>query len=143
MKKDRRDDFLEWHAKEQKRFEEQGLVYDLQKEKDFHCEIDVKVLRDSCQQFSEQFQERCGFSPLREDVTIAAACYGEFKLLLANTIAEEPINGWGGYNVSQSNIAFEWLAFQEKKVGAGKLLHLRNDGEQKVLLPTGWKFVDG
>lgn len=36
MKKDRRDDFLEWHAKEQKRFEEQGLVYDLQKEQDFH-----------------------------------------------------------------------------------------------------------
>ena len=143
MKKDRRDDFLEWHAKEQKRFEEQGLVYDLQKEKDFPCETDVKVLRDSCQQFSERFQERCGFSPLREDVTIAAACNGEFKLLQAYTIAKEPINGWGGYNVNQSNIAFEWLAFQEKKVGAGKLLRLRNDGEQKVLLPTGWKFVDG
>lgn len=100
-------------------------------------------MRESCQQFSERFQERCGFSPLREDVTITTACNREFRLLQANTIAEEPINGWGGYNVNQRNIAIEWLAFQEKKVGAGKLLHLRNGGEQKVLLPTGWKFADG
>lgn len=105
MKKDRREEFLEWHAKEKKRFEEQGLVYGLQKERDFYCETDVKVLQGSCQQFSERFQERCGFNPLREDVTIATACNREFKLnhVQANTIAVEPVNGWGGYNVNQSH----------------------------------------
>ena len=143
MKSGRREKFMEWYKKEALKFEKDKVTYDLQKEQDFYCETDVRVLQGSFQQFSEQFQERCGFNPLR-DVTIAAACNREFKLnhLQANTIAVEPINDWGGYNVNQSNIAIEWLAFQGKKVGAGKILRLRNGGEQKVLLPTGWKFVD-
>lgn len=109
------DETKVWNGtpKKKKRFEEQGLVYGLQKERDFYCETGVKVLQGSCQQFSERFQERCGFNPLREDVTIATACNREFKLnhVQANTIAVEPVNGWGGYNVNQSH----WMVSISRK----------------------------
>ena len=60
-----------------------------------------------------------------------------------NTIAIEPLTGWGGLKTSQSKIAFQWLYYQDKQLGANKIRHSRNGGEQVILLNNGKVKVDG
>ena len=78
-------------------------------------------------------------------VTIASACnlFWRRDLILEDTIANEPLNGWRGNQVNQSKVAFEWLCFEDWKLGANRLRHIRNGGEQKVLTQAEAMFVDG
>lgn len=58
----------------------------------------------------------------------------------------EPQNGWSGNQVDQSQVALEWLHFEDWKLGeTGRVRHVRNsrDGEVKVLTTAQEYFVDG
>lgn len=90
----------------------------------------------TCLTFIEQFQEIAGFNPLIEAVTIASACnlYWRREKLGEDLITIEPQNGWRGNRVSHSKVALEWLYFEDWKLGgAGRVKHVRNGGEVKVL----------
>lgn len=100
----------------------------------------------TCLTFIEQFQEIAGFNPLIEAVTIASACnlYWRREKLGEDLITIEPQNGWRGNRVNQSKVALELLYFEDWKLGgAGRVKHVRNGGEVKVLTLAAEYFVDG
>lgn len=46
--------------------------------------------------------------------------------------------------MNHSKVALEWLYFEDWKLGgAGRVKHVRNGGEVKVLTPAAEYFVDG
>ena len=56
--------------------------------------------------------------PLIECVTIASTAFRVWQqnFLTKNLIALEPVGGWRKNQVNQSEVALEWLAFEETKV---------------------------
>lgn len=106
----RRAAFLKWHAD----LRQQGYVFNFQQELLAYCQSDVQLLKEGCQTFQRDFQERAGFCPFKQ-MTIASACnrYLRRHCLDPDTIACEPPHGWGGRHTNQSVAAFQWLAWQD------------------------------
>ena len=79
--------------------------------------------------------------------TIASACnrYWRKKHLSKDTVAVEPVRGWRGAQVNQSEVALEWLMWQEHQLESDspRIQHVRNGGEK--LIPAGPEayHVDG
>ena len=68
-----------------------------------------------------------------------------YKHLSKDTAAVEPVRGWHGAQVNQSEVALEWLMWQEHQLGSDspRIQHVRNGGEK--LIPAGPEayHVDG
>ena len=92
--------------------------------------------------FKCEFEAKAGFDPF-DQMTIASACnrYLRTHCLQRNTIACEPLLGWGGRRVNQSSVAFEWLAWEAHLVYT-PLRHAHNGGEVRPL-PNRCYTVDG
>ena len=132
------EEFDTWYAAQVERNEE----YELWEELNKNCHSDVMVLKAAFEAF---IQKEAGFNPMEKCATIASACnlFWRRKLVPEETIAIEPMNGWRGANVNQSNIALEWLCYEDSKLGGNGIRHVRNGGEQKVMTPAESLFVDG
>ena len=135
-----------WHADQVR----QNVIYDFQKELKEYCQSDVDILQRGCEAFCEEFQSHADFNPFVECYTIASACnrYWRKTHMPLNTIAIQPPNGWRGARVNQSMVALQCLYYQESllpKEGAcaDRIKHVRNGGEQKLLVDGGFVFVDG
>ena len=79
-------------------------------------------------------------------ITIASAwnLYWRKHHLTPNTIAVEPLGGWGGGKAK----AMQWLYYQEQQIpkqgaSADRIRHVRNGGEQSVRTIVDSYFVDG
>lgn len=133
-----RDKFLEWHAK----LTAEGYVFDSRKELLEYCKSDVKLLKDGCMTFKRDFEVEAGFHPF-ECMTIVSACnrFLRTHCLDPNTIAVEPLRGWGGRKVNQSQAAFEWLTWECHLLDR-TLRHAHNRGESHPL-PGCHYTVDG
>ena len=70
MESKKRDQFLTWHARKVA----EDAVFNFQEELLKYCESDVKLLKEGCLKFVQEFQEIAGFDPLIESITIASAC---------------------------------------------------------------------
>ena len=78
-------------------------------------------------------------------MTIASACnlFWRREKLEEDLIALEPQNGWRGNRLDQSKVALQWLYFEDWKLGGvGRVRHVRNMGEVKVLTPEEEYFGD-
>lgn len=108
-----REAFRTWYAQEMTRREVEHDPFDFQKELFEYCQSDVQLLREGCLTFLQDFKAEVGFDPF-ECMTVASACnrYLRTHCLEENTIAVEPLHGWGGRKVNQSQAAFEWLAWE-------------------------------
>ena len=139
-------DLERWHAEQVRR----NVVYDFAKELKEYCESDVDILQMGCEAFCEEFEKYAGFNPFAECYTIASACnrYWRKVHMPEDTIAVQPPQGWRGANINQSMVALQWLYYQESllpKQGASvdHIKHVRNGGEQKLLVENGFVYVDG
>ncbi|XP_067036362.1 uncharacterized protein [Acropora muricata] len=138
MSVDDRDAFRRWHDK----LTREGYVFDFRHELLEYCKSDVLLLKQGCMTFKREFEAKAGFDPF-DQMTIASACnrYLRTHCLQPNTIACEPLLGWGGRRVNQSSAAFEWLAWEAHLVST-PLRHAHNGGEVRPL-PDRRYTVDG
>ena len=129
MSVDDRDAFRRWHDK----LTREGYVFDFRHELLEYCKSDVLFLKQGCMTFKREFEAKAGFDPF-DQMTIASACnrYLRTHCLQPNTIACEPLLGWGGRRVNQSSAAFEWLAWEAHLVPT-PLRHAHNGGEVRPL----------
>ena len=72
----------------------------------------------------------------------------QFLQSVPNTIAVKPLGGWRGANVNQSLKALQWVYYQEHQIpkqgaSAGRILQVRNGGEQSVRTLVDAYSVDG
>lgn len=106
-------------------------------------QVRPELLKEGCEKFVQEFESITKINPLIACVTIASACnlFWRKKLLKADLTAVEPVRGWRGCQVNQSEIALQWLYYQDG--GTNRIRHLRNGGEQCVLTPAQSYFVDG
>ena len=126
----------------------EGTLFDFQKELLEYCRSDVRLLKEGCTKFQQEFQTLAGFNPMQECITIASACNRFFrkKCLLPHTLACEPLRGWIGGGKPQSYVALEWLNWTDRNLalisgGRSTLKHAGNVGE--VLVGVGRSHVDG
>ena len=121
--------------------------FDLKQELIAYCQSDVALLKAGCLKFVNEFQSTSGFDPMEKCATIASACnrYWRKKHLSKDTVAVEPVRGWRGAQVNQSEVALEWLMWQEHQLESDspRIQHVRNGGEK--LIPAGPEayHVDG
>ena len=139
-------EFERWHADQVRR----NVTFDFQVELEEHCKSDVDILQGGCEKFCEEFQRKAGFNPFADCTTIASACnrYWRKHHLEEDTIAVQPPQGWRGARVNQSWAALQWLTYQESLLPKpstclGRIQHVRNGGEQKVMTEKGEEYVDG
>lgn len=138
----KRDKFMTWYQQKVA----QNAIFNFQEELLKYCESDVKLLKEGCLKFVNEFQEIAGFNPLVQSVTIASACnhFWRKEKLEEGLIALEPLGGWHSNNINQSTIALEWLYYQDHLLGGmGRVRHIRNGGEVQVLTPAESYYVDG
>lgn len=104
MKSSKTEAFKTWHAEQVLK----GDVWNMQNEMLEYCKSDVNLIKEGCMKFASDFQKEAGFNPLTKCITIASACHHCQRNLIMepNTIATEPLTGWGGLKTSQSKIAF-------------------------------------
>lgn len=99
----------------------------------------VKLLKEGCLTFVREFKEIAGFNPLIQSVTIASA-YDHFwrkEKLQEDPITLEPQGGWHGNNINQSQVALQWLYFQDHlRGGIGRVRHVRNGREIQFVTPA-------
>ena len=129
MSVDDRDAFRRWNDK----LTREGYVFDFRRELLEYCKSDVLLLKQGCMTFKREFEAKAGFDPF-DQMAIASACnrYLRTHCLQPNTIACEPLLGWGGQRVSQSPAAFEWLAWEAHLVST-PIRHAHNRGEVRPL----------
>jgi len=105
-----------------------------------YCHSDVKLLKEGCRKFRQEFQERAEFDPIEKCITIASACnrYWRKMQVPLNTIASKPPRGWFGARSNQSIKALKWLAFCDHQLRVNhaltedRLRTVRNSGEVRV-----------
>ena len=131
-----------WHTEELLK----GEIWNFRKELLEYCESDVKLLKEGCLTFATDFEQECGFNPLKENITIASACHNFWRnhQMIRYSIAVEPPYGWSGIKPAQSKIGFQWLYVQDQKLGGNRIKHTANGGEYSI---SGEKYgkvrVDG
>ena len=145
MKPKDKEKFEEWYA-------EQTGKFDMQKELLEYCQSDVALLKAGCEAFVKQFSQEANFNPFEKCATIASACNLYWRRSIqedtdAAKIAVRPLRGWHGATVNQSNVALQWLAYEESLLpleGDGdQIKHARNGGEKKLRTSKGQEHVDG
>ena len=140
------DQLTRWHADQVRR----NVSFNFRQEMIDYCKSDVALLKVGCKAFQRKFQSQAGFNPMVKCMTIASTCnlYWRKHHLPPDTIAVEPVCGWGGANVNQSLKALQWLYYQEQQIpkdgaSADRIRHVRNGGEQTVRTIVDAYFVDG
>ena len=131
-----------WHGEEVLK----GESWKWKKELLEYCQSDVKLLREGCLTFANDFEKECGLNPLKENITIASACHNFWRnnQMIPGSIAVEPPHGWSGVKPSQSKSGFQWLHVQDQKLGGNKIKHAGNGGEQTLMIESWGKVrVDG
>ena len=112
-----------------------------------YCQSDVKLLKQGCLIFASDFENECGFNPLKENITIASACHNYWRnyQMIPYSVAVEPPHGWSGVTPAQSKVGFQWLYLEDLKLGGGnRIKHAANGGEHTIILPRRGKVrVDG
>ena len=143
---DAKQSFEQWHADQVAR----RVEFNFQQEMEDYCKSDVALLQAGCEAFCAEFVPIAGFNPFALSFTVAGACnlFWRRSLLVPNTIAVKPLQGWRGAQVNQSKAAFQWLYFLESQIpkqGAApdRIRHARNGGEQRVVVGPDSFFVDG
>ena len=108
----KRRDFDTWYDEQVR----QEVVFDFQAELLAYCESDVKLLKQGCLTFMQDFQARAEFNPF-EQMTVASACnrYLRMHCMEEETIASEPLLGWRG-RVNHSQASMEWLTWCERNL---------------------------
>ena len=146
MMANKKEELLQWHAEQVRR----NVTFNFHQELISYCKSDVKLLKQGCEAFQQEFHSQAGFNPMEKCVTIASACnlYWRKHHLTPDTIAVEPISGWRGRKVNNSLKCLEWLYFKESQIpkqGASqdRIRHVRNGGEQCIRTATKFYFVDG
>ncbi|XP_072021137.1 uncharacterized protein [Amphiura filiformis] len=130
-----KQEFVKWYEDEKKKGKEWVLQDELLK----YCINDVDILRRCCMQFRTMFMEVTktgledpGVDPLKDPITIAAACNLVLRrnFLEPQTIAIIPPHGYGpGQNFSRDSIV--WLNYEAMKDG-DYILHAMNGGEAQL-----------
>ena len=141
MSEEKKKECETWHAeqvlkRETWSFQDQMLDY---------CKSDVQLLREGCLKFAQDTFKEAGFNPLTRCITIASTCHYFWRnhQMQPNTIAVEPVQGWGGLKVNQSKVALQWLYLEDLKLGGNRIRHTRNGGEQVLQIKGGRVTVDG
>ena len=126
--------------------------FDFRKELLEYCQSDVALLKAGCEAFVVQFSKEAHFNPFEKCATIASACNLYWRRSIqedtdAAKIAVRPLRGWHGATINQSNVALQWLAYEESLLPLGgdgdQIRHARNGGEKKLRTSKGQEFVDG
>ena len=114
MSKQRETEFLAWYEEQVER----NMVYNFKEELESYCQSDVRLLKEGCLKFNQDFESICGFNPLEKCLTIASACNRAYRRnwLQEETIAVQPISGWSGSQQNQSHVAKEWLHFVDHEL---------------------------
>lgn len=147
---ERKKEFEEWH---QAHIEE-DYKFNFRQELIAYCKSDVRLLKEACIKFQNDFKELAEFNPMENCITIASACnqYYRKMCLQRNTIASEPVRGWHGKSKPHSHAALEWLYWVEhglrKEELSGRsvtsrLLHAGNLGEHKITVAQKEMYMDG
>lgn len=146
MSKSRKAEFDRWY---QQKLDE-DYVFNLKEELLAYCKSDVKLLKQGCQSFQQEFKNLADFDPLEKCITIASACnrYYRKKCIQPNTIASEPIRGWHGKAKPHSHASLEWLHCQNFQLPSsssqGDLIqHAGNCGERLIQVGRSQTHVDG
>ena len=142
MDSKKREKFLTWYNQKVA----SNAVFDFQEELLKYCRSDVKLLKEGCLKFLQEFKEIAGFNPLIQSVSIASACnyFWCKEKLEEDLFALEPSGGWHGNHINQSEVALQWLYFQDhQRGGMGHVRHVRNGGEVEVLTPGESHYMDG
>ena len=147
MKPKRRAKFMTWY---QSKVEEE-YEFNFQKELVDYCRSDVRLLKEGCQQFQQEFQALADFNPIEECITVASACnhYYRKKRLQPFTIAWEPLRGWHGKSKPHLHASLEWLYWvnhqllQERQSVEDQLAHAHNQGEHTISVVRHKMYVDG
>ena len=124
----------------------EGKTWNFKQELLEYCQSDVKLLKQGCLLFAQDFEEECGFNPLKENITIASACHNYWRnhQMIPHSVAVEPPHGWSGITPAQSKVGFQWLYLQDQALGGNRIKHAGNGGEQTIILPRRRKVrVDG
>lgn len=142
MSVEEKQEFLKWHAEEKARRHAENDPFIFQKELLEYCQSDVRLLKEGCMVFMREFKEIAQFDRF-ELMTIASACnrFLRTHCLEEETIAVDPLWGWGGRKIKQSPAAFEWMEW-EAKTSHRPIRHAQNGGEFRPL-PGHRYTVDG
>ena len=138
MTPSKREEFDAWYdARVAERY-----VFDLAKDMRSYCESDVKLLKAGCEKFVAEFKKAAKFDPMEKSLTIASACnryWRKCHLQSNKTVAVQPNNGWKGSRPPQSQVAREWLSFENAQLMAtsptvegDRIRHAFNGGEVRV-----------
>lgn len=100
MKSPKKEALKKWHAEQVLK----GDVGNMRNEKLEYCKSDVRLMKEGCMKFASDFEKEAGFNLLTKCITIASACHHYWQNLITepNTIAIEPLSGWGELKTSQS-----------------------------------------
>ena len=135
----RKKEFDRWYAEQQRR---QDYVFHFRRELEDCCHSDVKLLKQGCLRFRDEFRAMAHFDPFSK-TTIASACSWDLRCnrLEPNTIASEPVTGWRR-TTNHSDASIEWLTNIEHQLGR-PLQHARNSGEFVVTDGVHKYYLDG
>ena len=108
----RRKAFFTWYE------QQRDKVFDYDQELSMYLKSDVLVLKEALTAFSSELFSLTGVEPLTQCVTIASTAFRVWQsnFLQKNVIALEPQGGWRSNRVNQSEVALEWLAYEQTKV---------------------------
>ena len=137
MSPEDRQAFEKWHQEQN----DQGVVFNFQKELLAYCKSDVRLLKEGCLTFKRMFEAQAGFNPF-DHITIASACSMDLRMnrMIPNSTASEPTLSWKKNNINQSYEAIEWLTWCQQHQ-APHLQHAKNTGEYRI--PGTKLHVDG
>ena len=112
MNEKRRKAFFTWYE------QQKDKIFDYEKELSLYLKSDVLVLKEALTAFNSEMYALTGVEPLTQCVTIASTAFRVWQsnFLERNLIALEPQGGWRTNRVNQSDVALEWLAFEQTKV---------------------------
>ncbi|XP_026287130.2 uncharacterized protein LOC113212583 [Frankliniella occidentalis] len=107
-------DFHKWHDEQTAN----GYVFNFRRELIDYCISEVTILRQACTAFRELFEEKAGFDPMFNCITLSSACMAAYRrnFLPADTIGIVPPGGYHGRG-KQSQIALKWLDYESQKLG--------------------------
>ena len=141
MSSERREEFEAWYSSLN---DENDTEYEfnLQREREEYCASDVKLLKEGCMTFCQDFESVAGFNPMEHATTIASACNLAYRRnwMPENKIAVEPIHGWR-MTQQQSRQALEWLHFVDREIH--HIEHAGNVGERRLHHGFDSFLVDG
>ena len=110
-----------------------------------YCQSDVRLLKEGCQKFQEEFEQIDDFNPMEK-----CNLYFRKKCLQPHTIASEPIRGWHSKSKPHSNVSLEWLYWKEHQLRqthgereGDRIIHAGNRGEQRIQMEQSPIYFDG